>query len=112
MNPKDFHAYTVALALARSVREPIRRIAMADSDLARQMRRATHSSVLNLSEGNRRVGKDRLHLFRVAAGSVAEIQASLDVADALGYTTGDTKEPKELTDRLLAMLHRLTSRKK
>jgi len=76
------------------------------------MRRATHSVALNLNEGNRRIGKDRLHLFRIAAGSAAEIQAGLDVADAFGLATGNSEEPRVLADRLLAILWRLTSPKK
>ena len=107
----QFQAYNVSLELARALREPLRKIATVDADLQRQLRRATHSIVLNLREGSRRVGRDRLHLFRIAAGSAAEVQASLDLADAFGYNVGDVKPAQELADRLLAMLWRLTERR-
>ena len=51
------------------------------------------SVVLNLAEGNRRRGQDRVHLFRVAAGSAAEVQAGLDVAEAWGYLGADKVAP-------------------
>jgi four helix bundle protein len=38
--------------------------------------------VLNIAEGRERVGRDRLHLFRIANGSRAETEAGLRVAMA------------------------------
>jgi len=68
--------------------------------------------VLNLSEGDRRRGQDRLHLFRVAAGSAAEVQAALDLAEAWGYVSEAQAEPsRQLLDRLLAICWRLTERR-
>jgi four helix bundle protein len=64
---------------------------------------------LNVSEGNRRKGKDRLHLFRVAAGSADEVVACLRVAEAFGYLGADaTARTLGFCDRVLAMLWRLT----
>ena len=63
---------------------------------------------LNIAEANRRRGQDRAHLFRVAAGSAAEVQAGLDVAAAWGYLSEARAAPvKALLDEVLAMLHRL-----
>ncbi len=68
--------------------------------------------VLNLAEGDRRRGQDRLHLFRVAAGSAAEVQAALDLAVAWGYLTDSQAGPsRELLDRLLAVCWRLTEQR-
>src|SRR5690606_68306 len=73
-HPVSFQILAVALELIEHLRAPVQRLQTHDSDLARQLRRAASSVPLNLSEGNRRAGKDRRHLFRVAAGSAAEVQ--------------------------------------
>ena len=74
-----------------------------------QVRRAAASVSLNVSEGSRRTGKDRIHLWRVAAGSADEVAASLRVAEAFGYVqAAGTARSLALCDRVLAMLWRLT----
>ena len=79
-----------------------------DRSLADQMRRAMSSALLNIREGNRRAGRDRLHSFRIAAGSADEIVGALDVAEVMGYLAArDLAEPLALADRVLAMLYRL-----
>jgi len=98
----SFHVYEVAKELARAVRILIERIARFDRSLADQMRRAMSSVILNVREGNRRAGRDRLHLFRIAAGSADEIVGALDVAEVMGYLAA-----RDLADRVLAMLYRL-----
>jgi four helix bundle protein len=63
----------------------------------------------NVAEGNRRTGRDRLHLFRIAAGSADETRTHLRVAEAWGYVTMDDVDTSlQLADRELAMLSRLT----
>jgi len=107
----DLIAYKIALQAATSLRGCLTTIRKKDRDLERQMRRATQSIVLNLSEGDRRQGRDRLHLFRVAAGSAAEVLAALDLAAAWGYLTEAQAAPsQQLLDRLLAICWRLTER--
>ena len=77
--------------------------------LATQIEDAASSIAANVAEGNRRVGKDRLHLFRVAAGSADEMRTHLRVAEAWGYVTMDDVDTSlQLADRELAMLSRLT----
>jgi four helix bundle protein len=62
----------------------------------------------NIAEGNRRAGRDRRHLWHVAAGSADEVCAHLRVAEAWGYVSGgDIAEVLALADRVLAMLWRL-----
>lgn len=74
-----------------------------------QLRRAAASVPLNLAEGRRRSGRDRQHLFRIAAGSAAEVRACLLVAQAWGWLAEDgAAESLALIDRVLAMCWRLT----
>ena len=104
----SFHVYEVAKELARAGRPLIERIARFDRSLADQMRRAMSSVILNVREGNRRARRDRLHSFRIAAGSADEVAGALDVADVMGYLgRDDIAGPLVLADRVLAMLYRL-----
>lgn len=104
-----FDAFEVSLDLIRSLEETLATLDSRDPDLARQVRRAAASVSLNLSEGNRRIGKDRIHLWRVAAGSADEVSASLRVAEAFGYLRAtSTEHSLSLCDRILAMTYRLT----
>ncbi len=75
-------AYQVALAVAQQVRSA--RFPRGDADLKDQARRSAQSVCLNLAEGTLRQGKDRLHHFRIAAGSAAELCAVLDLVDIEG----------------------------
>jgi four helix bundle protein len=104
-----FQAFDVALEMIRQLREPLAAIAHRDPALAHQLQRAAASVPLNLSEGRRRNGRDRLHLWRVAAGSADEVVASLRVAEAWGHVDTTSIAPAlNLCDRILAMLWRLT----
>ena len=104
-----FDVYEVAVELVAALRAPVAAIAARDPDLARQLRRAASSVPLNISEGNERRGGDRLHHFRIAAGSAAETVAALRVATAWGYADGDAlASALALCDRVKAMLWRLT----
>ena len=104
-----FEAFEVAIQMVRALEGPLAALERRDPSLASQLRRAAASVPLNLSEGRRRTGKDRIHLWRVAAGSADEVVASLRVAEAFGYlTAAATAEALGFTDRVLAMLWRLT----
>ncbi len=102
-----FHAYDAALALVAALRPVLEQLKQRDRALVDQLRRAASSVVLNIAEGNRRTGKDRLHFFRIAAGSAAEVRAALDVARAWGMIGAAPTAEAEL-DRVQAMLWRLT----
>ena len=105
----SFEAFDVALEMIHSLRQPLASLAQRDPDLAQQLRRAAASVPLNLSEGRRRSGRDRIHLWRVAAGSADEVVASLRVAEAFGHLEATATAPAlALCDRVLAMLWRLT----
>src|SRR5437764_525981 len=105
----SFDALTVAIELAAALRAPLEQLRRHDRDLADQTRRATSSVALCLGEGQRRAGKDRLHLFRVAAGSAAEVRVALELAEAWGYLErAQLICARALLDRELAMLYRMT----
>ncbi len=104
-----FDAFEITLQLIRSLRDLLANLERRDPPLAVQMKKAAASVALNLREGRRRVGKDRTHLWRVAAGSADEVQAALLVAEAFGYLEATALvRPLELVDRVLAMLWRMT----
>ena len=77
--------YFVALDTVACVGPIANRIAREDRDLARQLRRAASSVVLNIAEGERARGGNRRVRFETAIGSANECVACLDCAVALGY---------------------------
>ena len=105
-----FHAYDAALAMVAALRPVLAQLSKGDRSLADQVRRAASSVALNLAEGNRRTGQDRMQFFRIAAGSAAEVRATLEVALAWGYLDAAPLAAAEV-DRVLAMLWRLTHRR-
>ena len=104
-----FIAYDVSLALVRSVAPLLTVLNRRDPPLADQLRRAVESVPLNVTEGNRRIGKDRPQHFRHALGSAAEVQACLEVAEALGYFRApDFADALARADRAQRLLRGLT----
>ncbi len=104
-----WEVYEVALDIIRALRPIVEQIARRDRTLAQQIREAASSIPSNLREGRRRIGKDRFHLWRVAAGSADEVRAHLDVAAAWGdIDRVQSAAALELIDRELAMLSRMT----
>ncbi len=104
-----FDALEIALRMVASLRSPLRELQRNDPDLHRQVRRAAASVTLNLAEGRRRSGGDRVHLWRVAAGSADEVHSALRTAVALGdLREEELAECFELLDRVLAMAWKLT----
>jgi four helix bundle protein len=105
-------AQEIASQLIRSLRAHVDQLAARDGALADQLRRAGSSVLLNIVEGHRRVGKDRAHHYRIAAGSAAEVAATLEIAAAWGYIAdGELAEARALIDRELALLWGLTRRR-
>ena len=104
-----FQAFEIAIEMIGCIREPLEQVRKHDADLARQLRRAASSVPLNLNEGRRRVGKDRRHHYRVAAGSADEVVAGLRVAQAWGYLgDGAAAEALARLDSVLAICWKLT----
>ena len=105
---REFEALERSIELVRLMRLPLATIARRDRGLADQARRALTSVPLNLAEGSRRAGGDRLHAYRVAAGSADEVLVALRVADALGYLTeAQAREALDMADRVIAILTRI-----
>ena len=104
-----FHALEVACALASALWGPLEQVRKHDKDLADQMRRATSSVALCVGEARKRAGRDQAHLFRVAAGSAAEVATALRLAIAWGYVGEEqVAEARVLLAREESMLWRLT----
>ena len=104
-----FEALEVSLETVAALREPLRVVRSRDGDLYRQLRRAGSSIPLNIAEGGRRVGKDRKHLWRVAAGSADEVRVALRTAVAWGdLDIAATTTSLQLLDRVIAMLWKMT----
>ena len=102
-----FVAVEVAYEVARKVKEPIEALMPRNRALADQAQRAASSVVLNLEEGNCRAGGDRLHSFRIAAGSAKELGAALRLASLWGHIV-EPVEVMRLLDRLGGLLYGLT----
>ncbi|HMI91007.1 MAG TPA: four helix bundle protein [Polyangiales bacterium] len=104
-----FVAFEVALEVIRALRDVVKVIRRHNVRLTEQIVASASSVAANVEEGNRRTGRDRLYLFRVAAGSAAETRAHLRVALAWGWVESNDIEPalKHL-DRELGLLWGLT----
>src|SRR5262245_40132255 len=104
-----FIAFELALQIIRNLRGVVPRVRTRDGKLAQQIVGASSSIASNVAEGNRRIGKDRLHFFRVAAGSADETRAHLHVALAWGWVDiQEIDRALDLLDQELAILYRLT----
>ena len=80
-----------------------------DLGLAQQIVRSASSIAANLGEAGGRQGRDRLHFFRIAAGSAQETLVHLRVARAWGWVQQhDVDASLALINRELAILWRLT----
>ncbi len=103
-----FDAERIALELIAALRAPLERLERRNRAQADQGRRAAASVAHNLSEGRRRAGRDRIHFWRTAAGSAAELRAALAISCAWGWLSEeDLRTAGVLLDRILAMTWRL-----
>jgi four helix bundle protein len=108
-----FVALEVAYQMVEELGPIVKRIAEVDPKLADQVRRAGTSVVLNIAEGRERVGRDRIHLFRIANGSRAETEAGLRVARAFaGIGPGEIAAASACLHHLRGLLWGLTRARK
>ena len=98
-----FQAHVMAMKTIPLLKDLVKAIHLHDPSLADQLRRAASSMVLNIGEGSRRQGRDRMNRYRIAAGSAAETRDALQVARGWGYVQS-IDAPLEMLDRVLAIL--------
>ncbi len=97
------------LSVLRLLRSSVDSIAAYDADLARQLRRASSSVLLNLAEGSGSFGGVRRARYRTALGSARETLACLRVGEALGYTGAVPAEVTDRMDRVIGTLVRVSA---
>jgi four helix bundle protein len=107
--PQLFVAFEVAREVIAELRGLVEVIRTREAKLAQQIVASASSVAANVAEGNKRAGRDRLHLFRIAAGSAAEKRAHLRVALTWGWIEAkDTERALKVIDRELGLLWGLT----
>jgi four helix bundle protein len=107
-----FIAYDVAFRFATAVRPTLDIIRRKDRSLEDQLRRATASTVLNISEGDGKSSlREQARYFEIARGSCREARAALKLAAIWGYVDETTVAALDsLGDRVCALLSKLISR--
>ena len=104
-----FDALDLALSNIRLLAKTLPLVRKHYGKLANQIRDAANSFVLNLAEGNRRQGRDRLHLWNVSAGSADEVRVALRAALCWGYFSEEAvANALDRLDHLIATLWKLT----
>ncbi len=96
--------YETVLSVVAGLKPVVARIEAHDRDLARQLRRAASSIVLNIGEGSGSAGGTRRERYRNALGSARETGACLDVAIALGYVQRVDAQLLDALDHVRATL--------
>src|SRR5579863_10676987 len=96
--------YETMIAVLRGLTPVAVAIEGRDRDLARQLRRASSSVALNLSEGSGSSGGTRRERYKNALGSARETGACLDVAVALGYVANVDAGLLDALDKVRATL--------
>ncbi len=100
--------YETSLSMLKRLRGVIGAIEKRDSDLARQLRRASASVALNIAEGSYARGRNRPMLYNVALGSAKETRACIDVAMSFDYLDAFDRELDAELHSICAVLYRLT----
>jgi len=101
--------YDDMLDAVRTMRGMLTAIERRDPDLARQLRRASSSVVLNLAEGSGSFGRVRTQRYRTALGSARETLACLRVAEAFGYVEAMPPAVLDRMNRVVGTLVRVAA---
>jgi four helix bundle protein len=99
--------YPVILSVVEDLARLSPRIAHHDPDLARQLRRASTSVVLNVAEGTHARGRSRTAAYNVALREMRESYAALEVSVRLQYLPPLAPELEDRIQRILGTLYRL-----
>jgi four helix bundle protein len=101
-------AYSKAIEAAGLTLSLVRRVPAPFRSLADQAIRAASSVPANLSEGQGRFGRDRLHYWRIAYGSAMEVDTFLRLLSRAGVIdTQRAEEAVQLFDQVRALTWRL-----
>jgi four helix bundle protein len=101
--------YEDMLDVVRALRSRLEAIDKRDADLARQLRRAASSVVLNVAEGSGSFGRMRTARYRTALGSARETLACLRVAEAFGYVDAMPAAVTQRMNRVVGTLVRVAA---
>ena len=99
--------YKDMLDVIAAMRPMVAAMERKDADLARQLRRAASSVVLNVAEGSGSAGGVRVARYRTALGSARETLACLQAAEAWGYVQGVPASVLPGLHRVIATLVRV-----
>ena len=77
--------YPIILEFVTEVAPFVERIGRHDADLAKHLRRASASVVLNTAEGMYARGGSRVACYNIALREMSECRAALEVSVRLGY---------------------------
>ena len=101
-------ALRLAILLIHALREPARRIAAHDRQLASQLRRAASGIALQLAEGSASTDGNARRHHSYAHGSAKETRVCIEVAAAWGYLSDKTAaELDVIADRVCALTYGL-----
>src|SRR5580704_7663813 len=101
--------YDDMIEAVRAMRAVVTAVERRDSDLARQLRRAASSVVLNVAEGSGSFGRVRTVRYRTALGSARETLACLRVAEAFGYVEAVPDAVHDRMNRVIGTLVRVSA---
>ena len=102
--------YGVILEVVAELKPVMNAIERRDADLAKQMRRAACSVVLNTGEGMYSGGRNKGARYQNALGSMRETLSCIEVASALGYVEGVDAGVEDRIRRIIGTLVRLIGR--
>lgn len=110
MNHHRLQCYRRLVTVAQTVPPLLATIPSGHGYLIDQFKRALASAVLNLVEGNGRTSpKERARFFTVAAASLAETEAALELFRAYGLLSPSQCQPLQSECRIIyAMLRKLS----
>ena len=103
--------YQVALVMVRSVYALARKVQQFDPDLARQMRRASSSVVLNMAEGWHSRAGNRVARFDNAMASARETVSAIELSVCVGFLMQvEVDADLDRLDHVVAVLWKLAKR--